>query len=213
MLRFRRKRKRETAPLMLANRARDVGDWALAARHYREVLTTNPGNTAIWVQYGHALKESGNLADAEKAYRRSIEIDDRIADTHLQLGHVLKMQGRRYDAAASYFRALALERTLSLPASELLSLCWEPIAKLESGWQQHFPAFLNCVASLNAVAHEQLRLMREVEQLRRDLDGIQTRLTAPADEANAVPAGAERARGDRPLEAQAMLNRRTGSLG
>lgn len=178
MLRSRRKRKTETA-LALADRARDGGDWALATRHYREVLAREPGNPRIWVQYGHALKEAGNIADAEQAYRKSLELDGGIADTHLQLGHVLKIQGRKEDAAAAYFRALALERPLSPAAGELLALCLERgeataqlAGRLDSSWRQHSPALLNCVASVNAMAHEQARLAREVEELRREVDAL-----------------------------------------
>lgn len=171
MLKLRRKRTGETA-LARANRARDAGDWALAARHYRDVLAKDPGNARIWVQYGHALKEGGNLAEAETAYRKSLALDGQSADTHLQLGHVLKLQGRREDAAAAYFRALALERPLSPAAGELLALCWEPVARLDADWRQHSPALLNGVASLNALAHEQERLTRAVEALRREVDAL-----------------------------------------
>ena len=72
-----------------ANRARDAGEWELAARHYREALRAVPNAPAIWVQYGHALKESGRVAEAEQAYRRSLKLDPDTADTHLQLGHAL----------------------------------------------------------------------------------------------------------------------------
>jgi tetratricopeptide (TPR) repeat protein len=209
MLRLRPKRKRRgTPPLVLADRARDAADWALAARHYREALTREPGNPAIWVQYGHALKEGGNVAEAEKAYRKSIELDGRIADTHLQLGHALKMQGRRDDAAAAYFRAVALD-----PASpavyELIALCWqsrEAIGRLEAGWQQHIPSFLNCIASVNAFAHEQARLAREVEQLRKELDALRSGATAAAEATD------EPVRGERTLELRASVNRRAGSV-
>src|SRR5579875_2423646 len=110
MLRLKRKRKPEPSPVVLADRARDAGEWALAARHYREALARNPGQPAIWVQYGHALKEAGNLQEAEEAYKKSIALADRVADTHLQLGHLLKMRGRRDEAAAAYLRALAVDR-------------------------------------------------------------------------------------------------------
>jgi tetratricopeptide (TPR) repeat protein len=202
MLRLRRKRKKETA-LRLADRARDAGDWALAVRHYREALARDPGNPAIWVQYGHALKESGNVAEAEKAYRKAIEIDGRIADSHLQLGHALKMQGRRNDAASAYFRALALDPA-SPAAVELIALCWEPIGKLEAGWNQHLPAFLNCIASVNAFAHEQARLAREIEQLRREVDALRSGPTAPPQAIGPSPGG------ERIPEVRAAMNGQTG---
>ncbi len=80
-----------------------MGQWAIAARYYREALDRNPDNAPIWVQYGHALKEQGLLQPAEEAYRRSLTHDDTLADTHLQLGHVLKLQGRPYEAAEAGF--------------------------------------------------------------------------------------------------------------
>jgi Flp pilus assembly protein TadD len=185
MLRLRRKRQEETA-LTRADRARDVGDWAQAARQYRDALAQHPGNPAIWVQYGHALKEGGNPAEAERAYRRALELDGQSADTHLQLGHVLKLQGRKEDAAAAYFRALALEQSVPPAAHELLALCWGPIAKLEADWRQHIPAFLNAVASLGALAHEQARLAREIEELHREIALLRERERRPA----ATPEGA-----------------------
>jgi glycosyltransferase involved in cell wall biosynthesis len=107
-----------------ADRARDARDWVSAARYYREALDHKPDNPAIWVQYGHALKESGNVAEAENAYRKSLELDAGIADTHLQLGHALKIQGRRIEAGTAYLRALALDPTLDHASFELIALGW-----------------------------------------------------------------------------------------
>jgi tetratricopeptide (TPR) repeat protein len=161
-----------------ANRARDRGDWALAAQLYREALAKNPASPGTWVQYGHALKESGDLTGAEEAYRKSIALDGRLADSHLQLGHVLKMQGRRDDAAAAYLRAFAVDPTPTHAALELYGLCWRPVDALDAGWGENLLVFLNAIASLPALAHEQQRLAREVERLRRELDHLQGRETA-----------------------------------
>jgi glycosyltransferase involved in cell wall biosynthesis len=57
-----------------ADRARDSRDWVSAARYYQKALDQEPDNPPIWVQYGHALKESGKLQQAEAAYRRSLEL-------------------------------------------------------------------------------------------------------------------------------------------
>ena len=62
----------------------------------------------IWVQLGHALKESGRIEAAMTAYRRAISLESAVADTHLQLGHAYKLQGQMREAAASYAKALAL---------------------------------------------------------------------------------------------------------
>jgi tetratricopeptide (TPR) repeat protein len=117
------KRAEETL-LSRADRARDSRDWVSAAQYYGKALDQEPNNPPIWVQYGHALKESGNLGEAENAYRKSLELDADVADTHLQLGHVLKIQGRKIEASAAYLRALVLDPALDHASIELRSLGW-----------------------------------------------------------------------------------------
>ena len=104
--------------------ARDAGEWELAAGYYREALRAMPTACAIWVQYGHALKETGHVGAAEKAYRRSLSLSPDTADTHLQLGHVLKLQGRTDEATAAYLRSAALDPALRHPRDELIGLGW-----------------------------------------------------------------------------------------
>src|SRR5215472_3916849 len=89
---------RKPNALALADRARNLRQWEHAAQLYRDVLKRNPRRPGIWVQYGHALKESGKLRDPEKlaqaesAYRRAISLNPSEADSYLQLGHALKLQ-------------------------------------------------------------------------------------------------------------------------
>ena len=83
-----------------------------------------PNAPDMWVQYGHALKESGNVGEAEAAYRKSINLDSNSADAHLQLGHTLKIQGRIDEAVSAYFRSLALDRAPRHPWDELIALGW-----------------------------------------------------------------------------------------
>ncbi|MGH7094276.1 MAG: glycosyltransferase [Stellaceae bacterium] len=106
------------------DRARDAKLWLAAARHYRRALARNPADTAVWVQYGHTLKEAGRLTEAEAAYRRALDCDPAVADTHLQLGHVLKLQQKTRAALAAYLRAFALDPVLPYPLDELAGLGW-----------------------------------------------------------------------------------------
>lgn len=99
--------------------ARDERNWRAAAEAYRKALAVDSTNAPIWVQLGHALKESGNLTDAELAYRRALQIDSSTADTHLQLGHALKLQGKFREAINAYSTALCLCPTLPHPSHEL----------------------------------------------------------------------------------------------
>jgi lipopolysaccharide biosynthesis protein len=95
--------------LIAGNRARDRGDWTSAALRYRLFLGATPGNFAVWVQLGHALKESGQLAEAAVAYGAALEINSEDADLHLSLGHLQKRQGLFSDAITSYMRSVALD--------------------------------------------------------------------------------------------------------
>jgi Flp pilus assembly protein TadD len=111
-------------PMVKGDRARDAKQWRLAARHYQKALARDPNDAPCWVQLGHALKESGRLAEAETAYRRSLACAPDVADTYLQLGHVLKLQGKEQVAQAAYLRALALDPEMVGPAEELAGLGW-----------------------------------------------------------------------------------------
>jgi tetratricopeptide (TPR) repeat protein len=116
--------KRHPTIITRADRARDAGEWQLAAGLYRNALYRNPNNPPIWIQHGHALKESGNRADAEAAYRTAITYDPENADAHLQLGHVLKLLGKRAEAEAAYRRAWALDRSSTEAERELAAFGW-----------------------------------------------------------------------------------------
>lgn len=88
--------------------ARDARDWAAAVTHYRQALDASPAMASIWVQYGHALKESGQLEEARMAYGHALGLEPGVADTHLQMGHAAKLAGALPEAAACYAQALTL---------------------------------------------------------------------------------------------------------
>jgi hypothetical protein len=129
MRRLGLKRKRPSA-ITLADRARDAREWELAAQFYRKAIDQNPRNPPIWVQYGHVLKEAGELRDPDKlagaeiAYRTALSLDPGAADPYLHLGHVLKLRGKRNEAEASYLRAFALDPAMPYPLQELGGFGW-----------------------------------------------------------------------------------------
>ena len=91
----------------LGDRARDQRNWVVAAFYYEHALQCEPHRAAYWVQYGHALKEGGELDRAESAYRRALELDPKGADNHLQLAHLLRRCGRYVEAINGYRMAAA----------------------------------------------------------------------------------------------------------
>lgn len=125
---FRRRARGQAAPtvpedpLHAADHARDARRWEEAARHYEAALRLMPQRADLWVQLGHALKETGRVAEAEGAYRRALRLQPVNADTHLQLGHALKLQGDPSGAAECYARALATDTANRAALQELLAL-------------------------------------------------------------------------------------------
>src|SRR5262249_36835372 len=105
--------------ITLADSARDVGDWESAAHYYERALQQNWHRPEIWIQYGHVLKESGDLIRAETAYKRALAYGPGNADSHLHLGHALKLQGKHEEAEAAYLRAFVHDPSLAHPEEEL----------------------------------------------------------------------------------------------
>ena len=110
-----------------ADRLRDQGDPAAAARAYSAALALAPDRTDIRVQLGNMLKDSGQHAQAEAVYRHALRDRPDVADTHLQLGHVLKMRGRHSAALREYRRASELDPNSAPAVIELASERWTAI--------------------------------------------------------------------------------------
>ncbi len=93
----------------VANAARDARRWSEARLNYEAALAEDPSLDGIWVQLGHARKESGDLQAAETAYREALSLRPDMPDTHLQLGHLFKIMGRLDDSAKAYAQAVRLQ--------------------------------------------------------------------------------------------------------
>jgi len=98
--------------LSVADQARDNRRWHEAAEFYRQYLAVRSADAPIWVQLGHALKESGNPAEAESAYKKSLALAPDVADTQLQLGHLYKKMRSFSNAITAYREAIRLDDTL-----------------------------------------------------------------------------------------------------
>jgi glycosyltransferase involved in cell wall biosynthesis len=106
----------------LADRQRDARNWEGARKGYEEVLAVDPSLNHIWMQLGHARKESGDHAAAELAYREALKLKPSDADGHLQLGHLYKIRGQLVQAMESYARATEINPNLGDAQAELSRL-------------------------------------------------------------------------------------------
>lgn len=84
---------------------RDCGDWIGAEDCYRRALELLPDRAAIWIQRGHALKESGRCQEGLACYLQADRLEPGNSDTALQIGHVLKILNRPTEAITWYERA------------------------------------------------------------------------------------------------------------
>jgi glycosyltransferase involved in cell wall biosynthesis len=154
--------------LRLADKAARARDWREAVRLYRQILKTLHDDVAVLVQYGHALKESGDRLQAEAAYRRSLVLDPDLPDTHLQLGHVLKLQGRLDEAAIAYLQALILAPTFRHAARELAALGWTPsrITTAQRKARQGLHNEATCVRTARTIVFDVSDLMQYFQEAR-----------------------------------------------
>ncbi len=109
-------------PRVLGDQARDREDWPEAARQYAIALIDQADDAGLRVQYGHALKEAGRLAEAEAAYRAATETAPLDPDPPLHLGHILKIQGRSAEATDAYSLSLNRDPTFTAARDELIAI-------------------------------------------------------------------------------------------
>ena len=91
------------------DRLRDQRAWADAAEAYGQYLRLCGEDGAIWIQYGHCLKEWGDPKGALLCYREAEKLRPEDGDLQLQIGHALKLLGRAEEALGAYAMALSLE--------------------------------------------------------------------------------------------------------
>ena len=132
--------------LKQADAARDRKDWTAAAEKYSSYLKTSKGRAKadIWVQLGHALKESGKHSEALEAYKHAATLAPETAEIRLQLGHLFKVMGRRDEALTAYQLAQQLDPTFSDAQEEIRHLQEKGLVSISA----------TSVTALRALAYE-----------------------------------------------------------
>lgn len=101
--------------------ARDAKNWTAAAHAYERHLNLTLEDHAIWVQYGHALKEAGSFERALAAYEQAdlLKPSDRDLTTHLH--HLRQQLGGGGPAEVLHLSALANASRLASVAMRVLA--------------------------------------------------------------------------------------------
>jgi GT2 family glycosyltransferase/tetratricopeptide (TPR) repeat protein len=81
-----------------ADRAMLRADWAAAAASYAKIVAKQPGNAPMWIQYGHALKEMGDIVAAERAYASAVQSAQDSNDALFHHARALLALGRTDEA-------------------------------------------------------------------------------------------------------------------
>ncbi len=92
-----------------ARHAKAARDWTRARDAYAAYVAAKPRKATAWKQYGHMLKENGEVEEAKAAYFRSLALSPSDVDTCLHLGHLLKNMGDRDLAAEVFGAALSMD--------------------------------------------------------------------------------------------------------
>lgn len=100
------------------------GEWQAAAGSYKASLEQDKMQPAIWVQLGHACKESGEKAKAREAYETAAQLEPENAETYLHLGHLLKNMGQERDAALVFAQCLKADPSMHDAYDQLMHLGW-----------------------------------------------------------------------------------------
>ena len=112
--------------LAVARASARRGAWQEAKVSYRHLLDSSDGSPAVWLQYGHACKESGDVGGAVEAYRRCALLAPHYSESHRHLAHLYKGQGQSNEAINAFLRAFAAEPSDTELHAELLSLGLTP---------------------------------------------------------------------------------------
>jgi glycosyltransferase involved in cell wall biosynthesis len=91
-----------------ADRARDRRQWARASRNYERYLAQVADDGPIWIQLGHARKESDDLAGAKLAYEQALTLAGSGGEARRHLAAVWTME--RLAAAAGAIREAGAAR-------------------------------------------------------------------------------------------------------
>jgi tetratricopeptide (TPR) repeat protein len=116
-------------------RASRAHDWPRAVQLYRAALRRVPDAPEIWLQYGHALSETGDVAGAEAAYRRATVLAPAMGEGHLFLGQALARQGRIEEARIVLLHAERIDpAALQRKRDELAAAGYSPQA-VDAYWR------------------------------------------------------------------------------
>jgi tetratricopeptide (TPR) repeat protein len=84
----------------------EKGDYAAAAKSYRDLLSRHPDSALLWTNLGNANVQLGRRGEAEDDFRKAVDADPKSRDAMNNLAWLLYQQ-KRLDEAESFARKAA----------------------------------------------------------------------------------------------------------
>jgi predicted double-glycine peptidase len=84
----------------------EKGDYAAAAKSYRDLLSRHPDSALLWTNLGNADMQLGKRGEAESDFRKALDVDPAARDAMNNLAWLLYQQ-KRLDEAESLARKAA----------------------------------------------------------------------------------------------------------
>ena len=88
---------------------RSSGQMGKAVARLKSAASRDPGNPAVWFEYGETLRRAGKFAEAVTALDRALAISPQVYQVWTAKGHALLALSRDDEAARCYEKALALQ--------------------------------------------------------------------------------------------------------
>jgi tetratricopeptide (TPR) repeat protein len=85
-----------------------------AIGYFRAALAVRPDTSAVYNNFGNALRAAGRADEAIEAYQRALDLDPQYAKAHSNLGTALFDKGRLKEAIEAFRAALDLNPELAL---------------------------------------------------------------------------------------------------
>jgi Tfp pilus assembly protein PilF len=85
------------------------GQFDKAVARFKGSTDRDPGNPAVWFEYGETLRRAGQSAEAVTALERALAIAPQVYEAWTAMGHALVAQGKNPEATRCYEKALALQ--------------------------------------------------------------------------------------------------------
>jgi Tfp pilus assembly protein PilF len=88
---------------------RTDGQFDKAVARFKGSTDRDPGNPAVWFEYGETLRRAGRSAEAVTALERALAIAPQVYEAWTAMCHALVAQGKNPEATRCYEKALALQ--------------------------------------------------------------------------------------------------------